>query len=117
MYLIVDEYPINAASARGLIGCFICGAPKRPEDILVNLGVATDEIIGLDGDVYGSKIPVMCSVCIEELGMLIGMLPAIKASQLLSANQNMAARLDAQQVEIEQWDRIKGMLAKVDVSG
>lgn len=100
MYLIVDEYPINAACPRGLTGCFICGAPRRPEDILVNLGVVTDEVIGLDGDVYGSKIPVMCSVCIEELGALIGMMPAIKANQLLGANQNMAHQIEQMSEQI-----------------
>jgi hypothetical protein len=107
MFLIVDEYPINAACPRGLSGCFICGAPRRAEDILVNLGVATDEIIGLDNEVYGSKIPVMCSVCIEELGALIGMLPAIKADQLLKANLRMSAQIERMSEELMDLESLK----------
>lgn len=107
MFLIVDEYPINAACPRGLVGCFICGAPRRPEDILVNLGVVTDEIIGLDGDVYGSKVPVMCSVCIEELGTLLGMLPAIRAAQLLQANRNMGETIERLMTQIADFETLK----------
>lgn len=116
MFLIVDEYPSNSASPRGLLGCFICGAPKRVEDILVDLGVNVDEVLGLDGEVYGLKKPIMCSQCIEELGSLVGMMSAHRSTQLLNAEVQMTARIVELERIAQDYDDLKTQLAKVKVA-
>lgn len=121
---LTDEYPHNAASPTNQPGCFICGTPKRtsgPEarhpggELLVNLGVSTDEVQELSGEVHSYKVAVICESCVREVAALIGCADPERTAFLESANQSMAARCaDYEQME-QEFNRVKEAIGRVKV--
>lgn len=114
-FKFVDEYPANTAQGSGTGGgCFTCGAPRRQDERLIDLGVETDRIVGLDGDFYGGKIPVICEQCAVELGTMVGCLEPIRvrhqAGELMIAQQmvdTLQAELDSMKNLRDAIDRVK----------
>lgn len=101
MFVFVNEYPINAAGPEALHGCFICHAPKRnAEERLVDLGVVTDEIHNLDGEVYGFKKVVICENCVLELADMFGCLLPRPAERLANSHAAQAVTIEQQANEL-----------------
>lgn len=113
MFLLIDEYPTNAASPRGLHGCFTCGSPKRPEDILVDLGVNTDEVIGLDEQIHGFKKPIMCGVCITEIATMLGFMEPARAERLTQSHMAQADTIERLQGQINDYEDMRKLAGRI----
>lgn len=121
---LTDEYPYNAASPTHQPGCFVCGTPKRTEgpearhatgELLVDLGVSTDEVQELSGEVHSFKQCIICESCIREIASLIGCATPEDSARLLSANQSMAERLANYEIMEGEFGRVKEAIGKVRV--
>lgn len=115
-FKFVDEYPANTATgAGGGGGCFTCGASKRPDDILIELGVETDRVVGLDGEFYGAKIPVICGPCAIELGALAGCLSPGENRHLRGELAIALAQNDQMSDDLRNMKALRDAIQKVKV--
>ena len=113
-FKFVDEYPGNTAQGAGTGGgCFTCGAPRRTDERLVDLGVETDRVVGLDGDFYGGKIPVICEVCAVELGNMVGCLDPIRTRHLNGELMIAQQMVDTLQGELDNMKALRAAIDKV----
>ena len=78
-FTLVDEFP---AHPRSNGTCFTCHTARRPKDRLVDLGVTTDEIVDLDGNIHGFTQPTICESCILELATMMGCIAPNKVQEL-----------------------------------
>lgn len=78
-FTLIDEFP---EYPRGNGTCFTCRAARRPSERVVDLGVTTDEIHDLDGNVHGFTQPAICEACILELATMMGCISPKKTAEL-----------------------------------
>jgi hypothetical protein len=113
-FKFVDEYPANTATGVGTGGgCFTCGAPRRQDERLVDLGAETDRVLGLDGEFYGGKIPVICEQCAVELGTMVGGLDPIQARHLKGELMIAQSQLDGLRAELAGLANLRDAISKV----
>jgi hypothetical protein len=113
-FKFVDEYPANTATGVGTGGgCFTCGAPRRQDERLVDLGAETDRVLGLDGEFYGGKIPVICEQCAVELGTMVGGLDPIRARHLNGELMIAQQMVDTLQAELDGMRELRAAISKV----
>lgn len=121
---LTDEYPYNSASPTHQPGCFVCGAPKRIEgpearhpngELLVDLGVSTDEVQELGGEVHSFKQCVICESCVREIASLVGCATPEHASRLASENVTLTARIIELERIADDYAKMRDALGKVRV--
>lgn len=78
-FTLIDEFP-EYPRGRGV--CFTCHAARRPNERVVDLGVTTDEIVDLDGNIHGFTQPAICESCILELATMMGCISPEKTAEL-----------------------------------
>jgi hypothetical protein len=125
-FRLVDEYPPNSARGAGTGGgCFTCGCQKRTTgtqayhptgEYLIDLGVETDKVVGLDGEHYGGTIPVICETCALELAALVGCLTPTQSKRLKTERDNYRHRLLEAEAQVGEYETLKSELRKVQVT-
>lgn len=121
---LTDEYPYNSASPTHQPGCFVCGAPKRTTgtearhpngEYLVDLGVSTDEVQELSGEVHSHKSAIICESCVREIASLVGCVTPEHAAHLTSQNEILTNRLSDYEAMADEYENLKRALGKVRV--
>lgn len=120
--MVIPEYPPNAAGPDGSNGCFICHTPKRLSgtqvyheggELLIDLGVMTDEILTLDHEALGGKRPVICETCALEIAHLVGCNTPSQARLIQGELELARAEVANLREEVESYKDIRNALSKV----
>lgn len=100
---LIPDFP---GPPHGTATCFTCHKPRYDShEKIIDLGVITDEVQDLDGNLHGYTKPAMCESCVNALIALVGGYDPKTAQRLRDTVMAAEGRAEQYRLELEKLKR------------